>query len=164
MLLNLVFEKTLESPLDSKETKPVNPKGNQSWIFIGGTDAEAEAPILWPTGTKSQLMEILMLGKTEGRRRRGQYKMKWLDGITDSMNTNLTNSGRPWRRGILVCCSSWGHKESDTTEEVNNNKNKDHSIQSHHFMANRWGKSGNSDRLYFLGLQNHCGWWLQAWH
>ena len=71
----VVLEKTLESPLDCKEIKPVNPKGNQSWIFIGRTDAEAEAPILWPPDVKNWL--IWMLGKIEGRRRRGWQRMRW---------------------------------------------------------------------------------------
>ena len=85
----VVLEKTLESPLDSEEIKPVNPKGNQSWIFIGRTDAEAEAPIMWPPDAKSWLTgKSLMLGKTEGKRRRGWQRMRWLDGITDSMDTN----------------------------------------------------------------------------
>ena len=86
MLWTGVLEKTLESPLDYKEIKQVKPKGNQSWIFMGRTDAEAEAPILWPTDVKSRLMEkTLMLGKTEGRGRRGQQRMRWLGGITNSM-------------------------------------------------------------------------------
>ena len=69
----VVLEKTLESPLDSKESQPVSPTGNQSWVFIGKTDTEAEAPILWPPDVKSQLIgKDLMLGKIEGRRRRGQ--------------------------------------------------------------------------------------------
>ena len=68
----MVLEKTLESPLNSKEIKPVHPKGNQFWIFIGRTDAEAETPIVWPPNVKSQLMEkTLMLVKIEGRKRRG---------------------------------------------------------------------------------------------
>ena len=68
----MVLEKTLESPLDCKEIQQVHPKGDQSWVFIGGTDVEAEAPILWPPDVKSQLIEKdLMLGKIEGRRRRG---------------------------------------------------------------------------------------------
>ena len=84
----VVLVKTLESPLDSKEIKPVNSKGNQSWIFIGRTDAEA--PILWPPDAKNWLTgKDLMLGKVEGRRRRGQQKMRWLDGITDSMGMGL---------------------------------------------------------------------------
>ena len=85
----VVLEKTLESPLDCEEIKPVNPKGNQSWIFVGRTDAEAEAPILWPLDTKSRLTgKDLMLGKVEGKRS-GQQRMRWLDGITDSMDMNL---------------------------------------------------------------------------
>ena len=81
-----------ESPLDSKEIKPVNAKGNHSWIFTKRTNAEAEVPILWPPDMKRQLTgkkkkkTNLMLGKIEGRRRRGQQKMKWLDDITDSMD------------------------------------------------------------------------------
>ena len=78
----VVLEKTLESPLDSKEIKPVNPE-NQPWIFIGRTAAEAEAPILWPPDEKSDFKKTLMLGKTEGRRRR-------LDGIINSMDMSLS--------------------------------------------------------------------------
>ena len=82
----VVLEKTLESPLDSKEIKPVNARGNHFWIFIGRTDGEAEMPILWPPDTKSDSLEkIPMLGKIDGRRR-GQQRMRWLDGIIDSMN------------------------------------------------------------------------------
>ena len=79
----MVFEKTLESSLDSKEIKSINPKGNQSWIFIGRTDAEAEAPILW--WRTDSLEKAPMLGKIEGMRM-GWQRMRWLDGITDSMN------------------------------------------------------------------------------
>ena len=84
------MEKTLESPLDSKEIKPITPKGNQSWIFTGRTDAEAEAPILWPPEAKNWLMEkTLMLGKIEGRRIRG-WQDEMLDGITDSVDMSLS--------------------------------------------------------------------------
>ena len=87
----VVLEKTLQSPLDFKENKPVNPKGNQTWIFIGRTDAEALAPILWPPDAKSCLIgKSPMLGKNEGRRRRGQQRMRWLGSITDSMDMNLS--------------------------------------------------------------------------
>ena len=80
-----------EGPLDSKEIKPVNPKGNQSGIFTGRTDAEAKAPILWPPDVKSRLIKkTLMLGKIEGRRRRGRQRMRWLDGITDSLDMSLS--------------------------------------------------------------------------
>ena len=87
----VVLEKTLESPLYSKESKPVNPKGKQPWIFTGRTDAEAEAPILWlPDWRANSLEKTLMLGKIEGRRRREQQRMWWLDGISDSMNMSLS--------------------------------------------------------------------------
>ena len=86
----MVLEKTLESPLESKEIQPVHPKGDQSWVFTGGTDVEAETPILWPPDAKADSFEkILMLGKIEGKRRRGQQRMRWLDGITDSMHMSL---------------------------------------------------------------------------
>ena len=83
--------KTLESPLDCKEIQPVHPKGNQSRIFIGRTDAEAETPILWPPDVKNYPLEkTLMLGKTESRKRRGWQRIKWLAVITDSMDMSLS--------------------------------------------------------------------------
>ena len=87
----VVLEKTLESPLDWKEIQPVHPKGDQSWVFIGRTDVEAETPILWPPDAKSWLIwKDLHVGKIEGRRRRGWQRMRWLDGITDSMDMSLS--------------------------------------------------------------------------
>ena len=87
----VVLEKTFESPLDCKEIQLVHPKGNQSWIFIGSTDAEAETPILWPPDAKNWLTEkTLMLERIEGGRRRGRQRMRWLDGITDLINMNLS--------------------------------------------------------------------------
>ena len=85
-----MLEKNLESPLDHKETQPVHSKGDQSWVFIGRTDVEAETAILWPPDVKNSLEKTLMLGKTEGRRRRGQQRMRWLDGIIDSMDMSLS--------------------------------------------------------------------------
>ena len=82
MLLNCVLEKTLESPLDCKESQPVHPKGNQSWVFIGRTDAEAETPILGPPDVKNP-----MLGKVEGGRE-GDDRVRWVDGITDSVDVS----------------------------------------------------------------------------
>ena len=83
-LWTVVLERTLESPLDIIEIKPVNPKGNQPWIFIGRTDAEIEAPVFGHLMWKGNSLEkTLMLGKTEGKTRRGQNRMRWLDGITD---------------------------------------------------------------------------------
>ena len=86
----MVLEKTLENPLDSKEIQPVHPKGDQSWVFIGRTDAEAETSIFGHLKWRADSLEkTLMLGKIEGRRRRGQQRMRWLDGITDSMDMGL---------------------------------------------------------------------------
>ena len=117
------YQGPIESPLDCKEIKSVNLKGNQSWIFIGRTDAEAETPILWPPDAKSQLIrKDLMLGKIEGRRRRGQQRMRWLDGWHHQVNghefeqTPVDSEGQ----GSLTCCSPWSHKESDTTQQLNN--------------------------------------------
>ena len=88
----MVLEKTLESPLDCKKIQPVHPKGDQSWVFIGRTDVEAETPI--PDGPLMQRADsfekTLMLGKIKGGRRRRRQRMKWLDGITDSMNMSLS--------------------------------------------------------------------------
>ena len=87
----VVLEKTLESPLNFKNIKLVHPKGNQSWIFIGRTDAEAETLILWPPDAKTDsLAKTLILGKIKDRRRRGWQRMKWLDVITDSMGKSLS--------------------------------------------------------------------------
>ena len=87
----VVLKMTLESPLDSKEVKSVHSKGSQSWLFIGRTDAEAKTPILWPPNAKNWLTgKDPNAGKIEGRRRRGQLRMRWLDGITDSMDMSLS--------------------------------------------------------------------------
>ena len=86
----MVLEKTLESPLDCKEVQPVHSKEDLPWVFIGRTDAEAETPIFWSPHTKADSLEkILMLGGIGGRRRRGQQRMRWLNGITDSMDVSL---------------------------------------------------------------------------
>ena len=87
----MVLEKTLESPLDCKEIQPVHSEGDQSWVFFGRTDAKAETPILWPPHERVDSLEkTLMLGGTGGRRRRGRPRMRWLDGITDLMDVNLS--------------------------------------------------------------------------
>ena len=86
----MVLEKTLESPLDCKEIQPVNSEGDQPWDFLGGNDAKAETPVLWPlTCRVDSLEKTLMLGGIGGRRRRGRWRMRWLDGITDSMDMSL---------------------------------------------------------------------------
>ena len=86
----MVLEKSLESPLDCKEIQSAHPKGDQSWVFIGKTDVEAETSILWPPNARADSFEkTLMLGKIEDRRIRGRQRMRWLDGITDSMDMGL---------------------------------------------------------------------------
>ena len=100
----VALEKILESPLDCKEIKPVNLKGNESWIFIGRTDAEAEAPILWPPDRKSWLI-ALILGKIEDGRRSRWPRTSWLDGITDSVDMSLSKLLES-----LACCSPWGRR------------------------------------------------------
>ena len=87
----VVLEKTRETPLDCKETKPVHPKGNQSWIFIGRTELKLKLQYFGYLMRRTDSLEkLLMLGKTEGGRRRGQQRMRWLDGITDSMEMSLS--------------------------------------------------------------------------
>ena len=86
----MVLEKTLESPLDCKEIQPVPPKGDQSWVFIGRTDVELKLQYFCHLMRRADSFEkTLMLQKIEGRKRRGQQRMRWLDGITDSMDMNL---------------------------------------------------------------------------
>ena len=115
----MVLEKTLESPLDNKEIQPVHPKGDQSWIFIGRTNTEAETPILWQPNVKNWLIwKDLMMGKIEGRRR-GWQKMRWLECITNSKDMCLCKLEVGDGQGGLVCYSSWGRKESDTTDQLN---------------------------------------------
>ena len=116
----VVLEKTFESPLDCKEIQPVHPKGSQSWIFIGKTDVETETPILWPCYAKSWL-----IGKDpDAGRDWGQEKGTTEDEMA-GWHHRLNGHEFEWtpgggdRQGGLVCCYSWGRKESDTAEWLN---------------------------------------------
>ena len=121
MLWTVALEKTLASPLDYKEIQPVHPKGDQSWVFIGRTDAEAETPILWPPHVKSWLIrKDPDAGRDWGQEEKGTtedemagwhhqldpHEFGWTPGVGDG-------------QGGLMCCDSWGHKESDMTEWLN---------------------------------------------
>ena len=122
MLLNCGVGEDSWELLGLQETKPVNPKGNQSWIFIGRTDAEAEIPILRPPDMKSQLTgKTLMLVKIEGKRRRGQQRMKWLDGITDSMDLSLSKLQEFWRTEKPGMLLFKGLQRAEHTDQLNNN-------------------------------------------
>ena len=117
----VVLEKTLESPLDCKEIQPVNPKGNQSWIFIGRTDAEAETLILWPPDVKNWLIRKPPdAGKGWRQEEKGMTEdemVEWhhqLDGHEFEQAPGVGDG-----QGSLACCSPWGRKESDMTEWLN---------------------------------------------
>ena len=120
MLLNCL-EKTLESPLDRKEIQPVHPKGNQFWLFIGRTDAEAETAILWPPDVKNWLIwKDPDAGKDWRREEKGTTEDEmvgcchWLDGHEFEQALGIGDG-----QGSLVCCSPWGHKESEMPERLN---------------------------------------------
>ena len=117
----MVLEKTLESPLDCKEIQPVHPKGDQCGCSMEGLMLKLKLQYFGHRMRRADLFEkTLMLGKIEGRRRRGRQRMRWLDGITDSMDMGLGGLQQlVMGQGGLVCCGSWGHKESDTTEQLN---------------------------------------------
>ena len=117
----VLLEKTLESPLDCKEIQPVHPKGDQSWVFIGRTDAEAETLILWPPNVKNWLTgkdpDVGKDWRQEEKRTTEDKTVGWhhqLDGVEFEQVLGVGDG-----QGSLACCSPWGHKESDVTEWLN---------------------------------------------
>ena len=118
--LNCGVEKTLESPLDCKEIQSVNPKGNQSRIFIGRTDAEAQVPILWPPDAKNWLIRKDPDAGKDWRREENRTTEGEMVGWHHQFNGELGQTlGVGDGQGSLVCCSPWCHKELDTTEWLN---------------------------------------------
>ena len=116
MLLTVVLEKTLESPMDCKDIQPVHSKGDQPWDFFGRNDAEAETPVLCHLMRRVDLLEkTLMLGGIGGRRKRGQQRMRWLDSITNSTDMSLSKCQEIAKDREATCCSPLGCKEPDTT-------------------------------------------------
>ena len=116
-------EKTLESPLDSKEIEPINPKGNQSWIFIGKTDAETETPVLCPPDVKSQLIrkdpDTGKDWRQEGKGMNEDKMVGWHHWLNGHEFEQAPGDGEG--QESLVCCIPWGCEESDMTEQLNNN-------------------------------------------
>ena len=142
----MVLEKSLESPLDCKEIKPVNPKGNKPWIFIGRTDAKAL--LLWPSDAKSQLIgKVPDAGKDWGQKEKRALEDEmagwhhWCNGHELGQT-----SGDGEGQGGLVCCSPWGCKESDTSGRLNSND-----------MDNKWNLR-TSPELYLLISR-----WFSCW-
>ena len=137
----VVLEKTLESPLDCKEIQPVHSEGHQSWVLIGRIDVETETPILWPPDAKSWL-----IGKySEAGRYWGQEEKGMTEDEMAGWHHRLNSHEFVWTSGVndgqggLACCNSWGHKESDMTEQLNwteldNLKEMDTFLETYHLL------------------------------
>ena len=116
----VVLEKTLESPLDCKEIQTVHPKGDQSWIFVGRTDVEAETPILWPPDVKNWLIgKDPDAGKDWRQEEKGMTEDGWMASSTRWTWVWVNSGSWWWTEGDLVCCSPWGRKELNMTERLN---------------------------------------------
>ena len=166
ILFKLVLEKTLERPLDCKEIKPHNPKGNQSWIFIRRTDAEAGAPIFWPPDAKRWLIRKDPDAGKDWRQEEKETTEDetvgwhhWLNGPEFEQAPGVDEG-----QGSLVCCSPWGHKESDMMEQLNNSDG--YAFPRHHF-ANKGPSSQSypfsSSHVWLWELDHKEGWAPKNW-
>ena len=154
----VVLEKTLESHLDFKEIKPVHPKGNESWMFIGRIDAEAETPIPWPSDAQNRLIgKDPVTWKDWRKEEKGTTEDEmvgwhhWLNG-----HEFAQAPGAGEGQGSLACCSPWGHNESDMTERLNNNK-----ICDKGGISSCWGESLTNGVL--KNLATGTFWWSSGW-
>ena len=152
---NVVLEKTLESPLDCKEIQPAHPKGNQSWIFIGRTDAEAEVPVLWHPDVKNWLIgKDPDSGQDWRQEEKGMTEDEmvgwhhWLDGLEFEQALGIGDG-----QGGLVCWSPWGHKELDMAQQLNWTKLMLIYITTFTRKNNHTYKRLSSNGLYIVGLQ-----------
>ena len=173
MLLNCGDGEDSWESLGCKEIQPVHSEGDQPWDFFGRNYAKAETLVLWLPHAKSWLIgKDSDTGRDWGQEEKETTEDEmagwhhWLDGHESEWTPGVGDG-----QGGLACCDSWGCKESDMTEWQNwtelktqHSKHEDHGIYSYHFMTNRWGNNGNSERLYFLGLQNHSRCWRQPWN
>ena len=153
-----MLEKTLESPLDCTENTLFNSKGNQPWIFTGRIDAEAEAPILWPPDVKSWSLEkMLMLGKMEGRRRRGWQRMRWLDGISLSKLWEIMKDREAWHASLGPwVLGPWVEKSwtKISTWTATSNKTKSNVIGGILFLVSLDGWCTSWGWIHFRGESN----------